>query len=200
MPHPPSLILVIQLTLHAPGLSEQLSFYLAMDQILSKRPFIPWAFSSCRWSNLLAERIFRGFLFSGRRILLRILSPDFFSSFLWGKKKCPKKSSRKIPGKILQILHNKNPRHIPAEGPGQQILSQLRRTQEGCGGFQREQILPRKFLNPGRNLRAPGESRRKVLRQDKKSTKINFLGPETAWCGGSLPREGVVVENMILNA
>ena len=27
----------------------------------------------------------------------------------------------------------------------------------------------------------------------KKSTKINFLGPETAWWGG-LPREGVVAE------
>ena len=34
-------------------------------------------------------------------------------------KKCPEKSSRKIPGKILQNLHNKNPRHISADGPGQ---------------------------------------------------------------------------------
>ena len=31
----------------------------------------------------------------------------FFSSFLW--EKCPEKSSRKIPGKILQNLYNKNP-------------------------------------------------------------------------------------------
>ena len=33
--------------------------------------------------------------------------------------KCPEKSSRKIPGKILQNLYDKNPRHISAEGPGQ---------------------------------------------------------------------------------
>ena len=31
----------------------------------------------------------------------------------------------------------------------------------------------------------------------KKSTKINFLGPETAWWGGGLPREGVGVENFV---
>ena len=36
--------------------------------------------------------------------------------------KCPEKSSRKIPGKILQILYNKNPRHISAEGPGQNFF------------------------------------------------------------------------------
>ena len=33
----------------------------------------------------------------------------------------------------------------------------------------------------------------------KKSTKINFLGPETARWGGVLPREGVVVENFVLS-
>ena len=41
----------------------------------------------------------------------------FFFSFLW--EKCPEKSSRKIPGKILQNLCNKSPRHISAEGPAQ---------------------------------------------------------------------------------
>ena len=55
----------------------------------------------------MAERILRGFLFLSRRIFLRIFSPDFFSSFL--RKKCPEKSSRKIPGKILRNLYNKNP-------------------------------------------------------------------------------------------
>ena len=69
--------------------------------------------------RFLAERIFCGFLFLGRRIFSRIFSPDFFSSFCW--KKCPEKSSRKIPGKILQNLYNKNPRHISAEGPAQTI-------------------------------------------------------------------------------
>ena len=31
----------------------------------------------------------------------------------------------------------------------------------------------------------------------KKSTKINFLGPETARWGGRLPREGVVAEKLV---
>ena len=31
----------------------------------------------------------------------------------------------------------------------------------------------------------------------KQSTKINFLGPETAQWGGGLPREGVVAENFV---
>ena len=52
--------------------------------------------------------------------------PDFFADFVAGffllifaGKKWPKKSSRKIPGKILQKLYDKNPRHISAEGLGQ---------------------------------------------------------------------------------
>ena len=64
-------------------------------------------------SVVLAERIFRGFLFLGRQIFPRILSPDFFSSFLWGKSaqknppgKSPAKSSKtyttKIPDNFLQ--------------------------------------------------------------------------------------------------
>ena len=68
------------------------------------------------WQN----GFFADFLFLSRRIFSRILSPDFFSSFLW--RKCPEKSSKKIPGKILQHLYNKNPRHISAEGPGQYFL------------------------------------------------------------------------------
>ena len=35
------------------------------------------------------------------------------------------------------------------------------------------------------------------FRQEKKSTKINFLGPETARWGGVLPREGVVAEKFV---
>ena len=37
------------------------------------------------------------------------------------------------------------------------------------------------------------------LRQEKKSTKINFLGPETARWGADLPREGVVAEKFVLS-
>ena len=47
----------------------------------------------------MAERIFRGFLFLGRRIFSRIFSPDYFSSFLW----------EKCPGKILQGNPRQNP-------------------------------------------------------------------------------------------
>ena len=43
----------------------------------------------------------------------QISSPHFCG------KKCPEKSSKKIPDKILQILYNKNPQQFSAEGPGQ---------------------------------------------------------------------------------
>ena len=49
---------------------------------------------------MLAERIFRGFLFLSRRTFSQILSPDVFSSLLWGK----------VPRKILQ----ENPRQNPS--------------------------------------------------------------------------------------
>ena len=56
----------------------------------------------------------------GRRIISRIFSPDFFSSFLWGKSaqknppgKCPGKSSKIYTTKILQ--------HISADWPGQEL-------------------------------------------------------------------------------
>ena len=58
--------------------------------------------------------------------------PDFFMDFvarfvllIFVGKKCPEKSSRKIPGKILQNLYDKNPRHISAEGPGQDVTCVL---------------------------------------------------------------------------
>ena len=47
-----------------------------------------------------------------------------FSHHFRGKK-CPEKSSRKIPGKILHNLYIKYPRHISAEGPGQKLFSGL---------------------------------------------------------------------------
>ena len=42
----------------------------------------------------------RGFVFLGRRIFLRILSPDFFSSFLW--EKVPRKILHENRRQILQ--------------------------------------------------------------------------------------------------
>ena len=74
--------------------------------------------------RFLAERIFRGFLFLGRRIFPRIFSPDLFSSFLW--EKVPREILQEIPGKILPKLYNKNPRDISAEGPGQQLSAEVR--------------------------------------------------------------------------
>ena len=38
---------------------------------------------------------------------------------------------------------------------------------------------------------------RRIIQGRKKSTKIKFLGPETARWGGGLPREGVVAENFV---
>ena len=38
-----------------------------------------------------------------------------------------------------------------------------------------------------------------IVQARKKSTKINFLGPETARWGGGLPREGVVAKNFVLS-
>ena len=55
---------------------------------------------------------------------LRGLSRRIFSHFFCGKK-CPETSSRRIPGKILKNLYNKNPRHISAEGPAQEMPQPL---------------------------------------------------------------------------
>ena len=73
--------------------------------------------------SVLGRTDFSRIFIFGPPIFSLILSPDFFSSFLWGKK-CPEKSSRKIPGKFLPNLYNKNPRHISAEGPGQETSPQ----------------------------------------------------------------------------
>ena len=65
--------------------------------------------------------------------------------------------------------------------------------------------------NPQRISRPPGTPNTKqtttphlstsldhvILQARKKSTKINFLGPETAWWGGGLPREGAVAKNFV---
>ena len=71
--------------------------------------------------RIVAERTFRGFLFLSRRILSRILSPDFFSSFSW--EKVPRKILQEIPDKILQMVYNKNPQQFSAEGPGQHLIT-----------------------------------------------------------------------------
>ena len=59
----------------------------------------------------MAERIFRGFLFLGRRISSRILSPGVFSSFLWEKsaQKNPPGKSRQNPPNFIQ---QKSPTHF----------------------------------------------------------------------------------------
>ena len=86
-------------------------------------PRYPGSVASMRVSKLflrvgfLAERISRGFLLLSRRIFCRRI---LFPSCLW--EKCTEKSSRKILGKILQNLYNKDPRQVSAEGPGQSSL------------------------------------------------------------------------------
>ena len=65
-----------------------------------------WENGFCADFDVWAAGFVRGFC-------RRIFSPHFCG------KKCPEKSSRKIPCKILQNLYNRNPRHISAEGSGQ---------------------------------------------------------------------------------
>ena len=74
--------------------------------------------SNC-WGRVLAERIFRGFLFLGRRIFSRIFSPDFFSSFLWEKvpRKILQENPRQNPPKFIQ---QKSPTHF-CRGSGPKI-------------------------------------------------------------------------------
>ena len=69
-----------------------------------------------------AAGFFRGFS-------RRIFSPHFCG------KKCPEKSSRKIPGKILQNLYNKILQHISADCPGQQNVSPGILQSESCANF-----------------------------------------------------------------
>ena len=59
----------------------------------------------------MAERIFCGYFNLSRRIFLRIFSPDFFSSFLWGKsaQKIPPRNPRQNPPKFIQ---QKSPTHF----------------------------------------------------------------------------------------
>ena len=58
--------------------------------------------------------------------------PDFFADFVAGLfllvlwEKVPRKILQENPGKILQNLHNKNPRHISAEGLGQDLVTTQR--------------------------------------------------------------------------
>ena len=77
--------------------------------------------------SVSAERIFREFLFLGRRIFFAGFCRRMFSSFLRGNQKIPpEKSSKRIPDKILPNLYNKNPRHRSAEGPDQQVSPDMR--------------------------------------------------------------------------
>ena len=83
-------------------------------------PFREWNFArKCAISNffgwLLAERIFCGFLVLGRRIFSRILSSDFFSSFLWEEvpRKILQENPRQNPPKFIQ---QKSPTHFSCRG------------------------------------------------------------------------------------
>ena len=53
------------------------------------------------------------------------------------------------------------------------------------------------FFSPQHNSAFLPEKTFGVGQARKKSTKINFLGPETARWGGGLPRRGVVAENFV---
>ena len=90
------------------------------------------------WHNGLFSRIF---IFGPPDFFFFGFSRRSFSPHFCGKK-WPEKSSRKIPGKILQNLYNKNPRHISAERPGQNTL------QDFGGNSLRCEYMPRLYSHP----------------------------------------------------
>ena len=74
-------------------------------------------------------------------------------------------------------------------------LREKRPERKQGGGEGRGQIhTDRSVLSPCRAVLTQGHSDQ----GRKKSTKINFLGTETARWGGGLPLEGVVAENFVL--
>ena len=73
------------------------------------------------WGSVFGRTDFSRIFIFGPRGFFRGFSRRIFSPQFCGEK-CPEKSSRKIPGKILQNLYNKNPRHISAEGPAQEFV------------------------------------------------------------------------------
>ena len=115
------------------------SFSLAAAQLLVKKPL-----PRCRKANVAVQLLQRSIPKTAAQLPFSIVTclakvfgrtdfsrnfifgpPDFFRGFSrrifsphFCGKKWPEKSSRKIPGKILQNLHNKNPRHISAKGLG----------------------------------------------------------------------------------
>ena len=80
----------------------------------------------CSSGRFSADRIFRGFLFLGRRIFSRILSPDFFPHFCGGKsaqKKILQQNPRQNPPKCIQ---QKSPTHVCRGGGTSVPLTPLR--------------------------------------------------------------------------
>ena len=123
----------------------------------------------------------------------------------------PRKRSRKSSREWSRKCTRECPQRLAFS-----VLS--RRTQAGCGGLGGENpaAFPKAqpFSLPGsaqtlagiafraagksvRNFPPASKFARKLFQGRKKSTKINFLGPETARWGGGLPLEGVVVENFV---
>ena len=112
---------------------------------------------------------------------------------------CPLKSPPHILRRMKQDLFTAETLEV-GEGPSHQAVdaSQPRRRNP------RNHFLPEseRATEGGGKLRG-GENRPStppktwVFQARKKSTKIKFLGPETARWGGGLPREGVVAENFV---
>ena len=93
--------------------------------------------------------------------------PDFFADFLAGifspqfcGKKCPEKSSRKIPEKILQNLYNKNPpTHFFLKiGRGNIDLKEGKGYQNRAPSLLEPRVVFLEFLEP--RLEPPGASMR----------------------------------------
>ena len=101
------------------------------------------------WQN----GFFRGFLFLSRRISSRILSPDFFSSFLWEKvpRKILQENPRQNPPKFIQ---QKSPT-IFCRGAGQRFTLANANCEDGQPSLWVSPSHLSKFLPPTRTSPAP---------------------------------------------
>ena len=80
--------------------------------------FVPGG-SDLLGSALAQNGFFADFFVWAADFFADFVADIFLLVFVW--KKVHRKILQEIPGKILQNLYNKNPRHISAEGPGQDL-------------------------------------------------------------------------------
>ena len=98
---------------------------------LSVLPRLAKKTTSVRLGSVFGRTDFWRFFCLGRRIFLRIFSPDFFPSFLWGKR-AQKNPPGKSPAKSSKNYTTKSPTHF-CRGSGQKLhISTVQKCESGC--------------------------------------------------------------------